>query len=144
MSHEVLITRRQCIFIFFFANPGSWRPQLPVPASTGLLRPASAWICKKKLKCFVLWLSGPHGTSNFDHQTLIRFTLNYTTPQWRLLFCQKLGGQLPTTTYAPVCLNVKMWHPLCGGCCVLTRKYSKSFLILSSFLYNCFSKMRSM
>ena len=34
MSHEVLITKRQSIFN-------------PVPTSTDLLRPASAWICKK-------------------------------------------------------------------------------------------------
>ena len=49
MSHEVLITRGQSIFIFF-ANPGRGRPQhprQPAPASTGLLRPASAWIFKK-------------------------------------------------------------------------------------------------
>ena len=49
MSHEVLITRRQSIFIFF-ANPGRGGPQhpnQPAPASTDLLRPASAWICKK-------------------------------------------------------------------------------------------------
>ena len=49
MSHEVLITRGQSIFNFF-ANPGRGRPQhprQPAPASTGLLRPASAWICKK-------------------------------------------------------------------------------------------------
>ena len=25
-----------------------------------------------------MWLSGPHGTSNFDHQNLIRSDLNYT------------------------------------------------------------------
>ena len=49
MSHEVLITRRQSIFDFF-ANPGRGGPQhpnQPAPASTDLLRPASAWICKK-------------------------------------------------------------------------------------------------
>ena len=49
MSHGVLITRRQSIFIFF-ANPGRGGPQhpnQPAPASTDLLRPASAWICKK-------------------------------------------------------------------------------------------------
>jgi len=49
MSHEVLIIRRQSIFIFF-ANPGRGGPQhpnQPAPASTDLLRPASAWICKK-------------------------------------------------------------------------------------------------
>ena len=36
----------------------------------------SAWICKTK--SFVLWLSGPHGTSNFDCQSLIYSDLNYT------------------------------------------------------------------
>ena len=34
---------------------------------------------QKSHKCFIFWLSGPHGTSNFDHQSLIRFDLNYTT-----------------------------------------------------------------
>ena len=49
MSYEVLTTTRQSIFIFF-ANPGRGGPQhprQPAPASNGLLRPASAWICKK-------------------------------------------------------------------------------------------------
>ena len=49
MSHEVLITRRQSIFDFF-ANPGRGGPQ-KAGASwcwlPGMLRPASAWICKK-------------------------------------------------------------------------------------------------
>ena len=49
MSHEVLITRRQSIFDFF-ANPGRGRPQ-KVGAGrcwlVGMLRPPSAWICKK-------------------------------------------------------------------------------------------------
>ena len=83
MSHEVLITRRQSIFNFF-ANPGRGGPQhprQPAPASTGLLRPASAWICKKNQKCFVFWLSGPHGISNFDHQSLIQSDLNYTSTE---------------------------------------------------------------
>ena len=49
MSHEVLITRRQSIFDFF-ANPGRGGPQ-KVGAGrcwlVGMLRPPSAWICKK-------------------------------------------------------------------------------------------------
>ena len=80
MSHEVLITRTQSIFIFF-ANPGRCGPQhpnQPAPASTDLLRLASAWICKKNQKCFVFWLSGPQGTSNFDQHSLICSDLNYT------------------------------------------------------------------
>ena len=79
MSHEVLITRGQSIFNFF-ADPGrGWpqHPRQPAPASTGLLRPASALICKTNQKCLVFWLSGPHGTSKFDHQFLIRSDLNY-------------------------------------------------------------------
>ena len=76
MSHEVLITRRQSIFIF-----------LQIQAEAGLRRPvlagwdAEAPLCldlQKNQKCFVFWLSGPHGTSNFDHQTLIHSDLNYT------------------------------------------------------------------
>ena len=49
MSHEVLITRRQSIFDFF-ANPGRGRPQKLGAGRcwlVGMLRPASAWICKK-------------------------------------------------------------------------------------------------
>ena len=53
MSHKVLITRRQSLFNFF-ANPGRGGPQQPV-------------------------LAGAHGTSNFDHQSLIYSDLNYTT-----------------------------------------------------------------
>ena len=49
MSHEVLITRRLSIFDLF-ANPGRGGPQ-KAGASwcwlPGMLRPASAWICKK-------------------------------------------------------------------------------------------------
>ena len=82
MSHEVLITRRQSIFDFF-ANPGRGGPQkagavwcwLP-----GMLRPASAWICKKiKNALSSGYVSGPHRTSNFDRQSLIHSDLNYTT-----------------------------------------------------------------
>ena len=79
MSHEVLITRRQSIFIYFFANPGRGEPQkagagwcwlvLDVEVSSSL---------DLQKKCFVFWLSGPHGTSNFDHQSLIHSDLNYT------------------------------------------------------------------
>ena len=32
---------------------------------------------QKNKKCFVFWLSGPNGTSNFDHQSLIHSDLNY-------------------------------------------------------------------
>ena len=42
---------------------------------------AEAPLCldlQKNQKCFVSWLSGPHGTSNFDHQSLIHSDLNYT------------------------------------------------------------------
>ena len=49
MTHEVLIARRQSIF-YFFAYPGRGGPQ-KASASwcwlPGMLRPASAWICKK-------------------------------------------------------------------------------------------------
>jgi hypothetical protein len=33
---------------------------------------------QKIIKPFVSWLSGPHGTSNYDHQFLIYSDLNYT------------------------------------------------------------------
>jgi hypothetical protein len=33
------------------------------------------------LKYFVFWLSGGHGTSNFDRQSLIYSDLNYTNGQ---------------------------------------------------------------
>ena len=53
-----------------------------IPASTSLHRPSEACLCldfQKKWKCLVFWLSGPHRTSNFDHQSLIHSDLNYTT-----------------------------------------------------------------
>ena len=77
MANEVLITRRQSICIFF----------LQIQAEAGLRRPvlagwdAEAPLCldfQKNQKCFVSWLSGPHGTSYFDHQSLIHSDLNYT------------------------------------------------------------------
>ena len=37
---------------------------------------------QKKIKSFVSWLSGLHGTSNFDCQSLIHSDLNYTNQQW--------------------------------------------------------------
>jgi hypothetical protein len=83
MSHEFLISRRQSIFNFF-ANPGRSGHQHPVPTSTSQHWPSEARICldlQNFLKCFVFWLSGPHGTSNFDHQSLIHSDLNYTTAQ---------------------------------------------------------------
>ena len=43
----------------------------------------SAWICKKIIKSFVFWLSGPHGTSIFDHQSLIYSDMNYTNIDYR-------------------------------------------------------------
>ena len=36
---------------------------------------------QKNKKCFVFLLSGPNGTSNFHHQSLIHSDLNYTTLQ---------------------------------------------------------------
>ena len=75
MSHEVLNTR--IAFLIF----------LKIQAEAGLRRAVLAgaswyWILPgfpKKIKIlFVFLLSGPHGTSNFDHQSLIRSDLNYT------------------------------------------------------------------
>ena len=80
MSHEVLITRRQSIFIFF-ANPGRGGPQKASAGWCWLVLDADARLCldlQKNLKCFVSCLSGPHGTSNFDHQSLNHSDLNYT------------------------------------------------------------------
>ena len=67
MSQEVLITRRQRILLFF-ANPGR-----------AGLRSTVVLDMQKMTKSFVSWLSGPHGTSNFDCQFLIYSDLNYTT-----------------------------------------------------------------
>ena len=81
ISHEVLITRRHSIFDFF-ANPGRGWPQHPVPASPSQHWPFEANLClylQKNKKRFVFWLSGPHRTFNFDHQSLIHSDLNYTT-----------------------------------------------------------------
>ena len=75
MSHEVLMTRRQSIF-YFFANPGRGGPQkagavwcwLP-----GMLRPASAWICKKIRNAF-----------SSDYQDLMGHLILTTSP-WSIL-----------------------------------------------------------
>ena len=75
MSHEILITRSQSTLIFF-ANPGRSGPQKASAGWYWMMSSASAWIFKKK--CFVFWLSGPHGTSNFDLKSLIHSDLNYT------------------------------------------------------------------
>ena len=72
MSHEVLITRRQSIFIFF-ANPGKGGPQHPVPASISLLRSASDWICKKIRNAL-----------SFGYQDLM-WHLILTTSPWSIL-----------------------------------------------------------
>ena len=83
MSHEVLITRRQSIFNFF-ADPGRGGPQKAGACWCLLVLvvlDAEACLCldlQKNQKWFVSWLSGPHGTSNFDHQSLIHSYLNYT------------------------------------------------------------------
>ena len=77
MSHEVLIARRQSIFDFF-AYPGRGGPQ-KAGASwcwlPGMLRPASAWICKKIKNAFS---SGYQDLSPFDHQSLIHSDLNHS------------------------------------------------------------------
>ena len=94
---EVLITRRQSTFIFLQIQAEVGLRRL-VLAGTGwywMLRPASAWIYKKKIKCFVFWLSGPHGTSNFDHQSLIGSDLNYTNPEpFKGVFSKSSGKTL--------------------------------------------------
>ncbi len=80
MSHEVLITRRQSIFNFF-VNPGRGEPQKAGADWCWLVLDAEACLCmdlQKNQKYFVFRLSGPHGTSNFDCQSLIHSDLNYT------------------------------------------------------------------
>ena len=90
MSHEVLITRRQSILIFF-ANPGRGGPHKAGAGWSWLVLNAEARLCldlQKNQKYFVFRLSGPHGTSNFDHQSLIHSDLNYTN--WKALTNFKL------------------------------------------------------
>ena len=76
MSHEALITGRQSILQIQGSGPSEGRCWL-VLAGTGCWGPPLPGFAKKK-KCFVFWLSGPHGTSNFDNQSLIHSDLNYT------------------------------------------------------------------
>ena len=76
-----MITRRQSISNFFQIQ-GAGGLRRPVLAGAGwywLLSPLTAWICKIIKNALS---SGYHGTSNFDHQTLIRSDLNYTNAQW--------------------------------------------------------------
>ena len=61
---------------------------LPIQAEAGLSiqhQPFEARLCldlQKSQKCFDFWLSGPCGTSNFDHQSLIHSDLNLTSPHY--------------------------------------------------------------
>ena len=83
MSYEVLITRRQSAF-YFFANTGRGWPQKASAGWGWLVLDAEASLCldlQKNQKCYVFWLSGPHGISNFDHQSLIQSDLNYTSTE---------------------------------------------------------------
>ena len=80
MSHEVLKTRRQSIFNFFCKS----RQRRASEGRCWLVQDAEARFCldlQKNLKCLAFWLSGLHGTSNFDHLFLIHSDLNYTTLQ---------------------------------------------------------------
>ncbi len=80
MSHEVMITRGQRI-LSFFAYPGRTEPQKSGASWCWLVLDAEAQFCldmQKIIKSFVLWLSWPHGTSNFDCLSWICSTLNYT------------------------------------------------------------------
>ena len=84
MSHEVLITRRQTIFIFFCKS----RELKASASSTSQHRPSeapSSLDLQRNKKFFVFWLSGPHGTSNFDQQSLIHSNLNYTNGEYKEL-----------------------------------------------------------
>ena len=76
MSLEVLITRRQSIFDFF-ANPGRGGPQKAGASWCWLVLDAEACLSLDLQKNYQL--SGPQGTSNFDHQSLIHSDLNYTS-----------------------------------------------------------------
>ena len=65
---------------WFFCKSRQRGASASQPASTGQHRPSEARLCldlQKNQKCFVFWLSGPHRTSNFDHQSLIQSDLNY-------------------------------------------------------------------
>ena len=113
MSHEVLVTRRQSIFNFF-ANPGRGRPQ-KAGASwcwlVGMPRLASAWICKKSKNALSFWLSGPHGTCNFDHQSLIHSNLCYTNTYEVSTFC---GDQVDFDSTENICNSAEV--PYLWGC----------------------------
>ena len=92
MSHEVLITRRQSIFDFF-ANPGRGGPQhpnQPAPASTDLLRPASAWICKKIKNAL-----------SSGYQDLMGHLILTTSPWSVLTWITLMFNDYPTIWYYP-------------------------------------------
>ena len=98
MSHEVMITRRQSISNFFQIQ-GAGGLRRPVLAGAGwywLLSPLTAWICKIIKNALS---SGYHGTSNFDHQTLIRSDLNYTNAQWSVCCVTKPRQKKTASTF---------------------------------------------
>ena len=86
MSHEVMITRGQSFFLQI--NRARCFRRLVLAGWDA--EASSSMDLQKKEKCFVLWLSGPHGTSNFDQQTLIRSTLNYSNVYYQFGIKQNL------------------------------------------------------
>ena len=120
MSHEVLITRRQSIFIF-----------LQIQAEAGLsnqyintlyVLAVEARLCldlQKNQKCFVFWLLGPLGTSNFDRQSLIHFDLNYTSHQCNF-------------TYHPLKININ--NAIYFNPCVAFHKSEHMLPTMAKFL----------
>ena len=138
MSHEVMITRRRSIFDFF-ANPGRGGPQhprQPAPASTGLLRPASAWICKKiknALSSSYQDLMGHLILTTSPWSILTWITLMLVKIEWywkyHVLYCPKLKN--PVKSYKQKWIKDLSRHIII----FIQKTKSKSFIFKQNVIY---------
>ena len=83
LDFNQLVGPRSCLVFRTFKIPENWQVQIYTSVTFIIFLQIQAEVGLRRLvlagtECFVFWLSGPHGTSNFDHQSLIRSDLNYT------------------------------------------------------------------
>ena len=103
-----------------------WVPQLPGFA--------------KKLKSFVFWLSEPHGTSNFDHQSLIHSDLNYTTVDvWFCITFLQIQDLMLSKCSVHNLNNFRKSRPHCTLCQVVAAcsKLDLVFIVNAALWFSC-------